>query len=639
MFKSSAQGSLFTADHEYKDYVGTDTFYGFLAENGYRLFPDEMFESLYCADNGRPCASPCMLTKVMLLQMYDGCSDAEAVARASYDLRWKVALGVELDERPFAKSTLQLHRARVHLSGKFDELLAATNQEARRLGILKRSKMTVAVDTTPVYGRGAVKDTYNLVADGIKALCRALGDLEHLHAKRWAHQNDFRRYFDNSSVKGMAAIDWSNDAQRRVFLASLVADVDRILLHADRVLADLSKEAKSRKPVEEAANLLRQLVEQDVERTEAEPKIREGVAKDRIVSVTDPEMRHGRKSASKRFDGHKAGIAVDTESQLIVAVEVAAGNSADQDSAMDLVEAAETNTGMEVEKTIGDCAYGSGETRQQFAEAGRELVAKVPSPPKDEPCHKWHFNIDVQNNRITCPAGHVTEEWDWTSGECWRSSRQALRLCQKRLCQLPPRLSVHWKELPGWRASCLPPSSGAPTAGRSQVPGNRGIPQGYYGPPGRGTSIGSPHPTGNSPSAILRAFQDQTSGTLGGRGSQPHPTGWNRPLPRTHNGRPRALSSLAALRSDNKRYPPHRLGRPPPCVVPDLRRPTRAPLARRLSTRGFMSGPLVVVVPATAMVAVVSAVTTVAVSVATVTVVTVVVPVVAVVAVVVTVVS
>lgn len=416
MFKSSAQGSLFTADHEYKDYVGTDTFYGFLAENGYRLFPDEMFESLYCADNGRPCASPCMLTKVMLLQMYDGCSDAEAVARASYDLRWKVALGVELDERPFAKSTLQLHRARVHLSGKFDELLAATNQEARRLGILKRSKMTVAVDTTPVYGRGAVKDTYNLVADGIKALCRALGDLEHLHAKRWAHQNDFRRYFDNSSVKGMAAIDWSNDAQRRVFLASLVADVDRILLHADRVLADLSKEAKSRKPVEEAANLLRQLVEQDVEKTEAEPKIRDGVAKDRVISVTDPEMRHGRKSASKRFDGHKAGIAVDTESQMIVAVEVAAGNSADQDSAMDLVEAAETNTGMEVEKTIGDCAYGSGETRQQFAEAGRELVAKVPSPPKDEPCHKWHFNIDVQNNRITCPAGHVTEEWDWTSG-------------------------------------------------------------------------------------------------------------------------------------------------------------------------------------------------------------------------------
>jgi hypothetical protein len=178
MFKSNAQGSLFSADHEYKDYVGTGTFYGFLAENGYRLFPDEMFEALYCADNGRPCASPCMLTKVMLLQMYDGCSDAEAVARASFDLRWKVALGVELEERPFAKSTLQLHRARLHLNGKFDQLLAATNQEARRLGILKRSKMTIAVDTTPVYGRGAVKDTYNLVADGIQELCRALGAIE-----------------------------------------------------------------------------------------------------------------------------------------------------------------------------------------------------------------------------------------------------------------------------------------------------------------------------------------------------------------------------------------------------------------------------------------------------------------------------
>lgn len=458
MFKSDKQGNLFTADHEYKAYVGRETFYGFLAEHGYRLFPDEMFESLYCENNGRPCASPCMLTKVMLLQMYDGCSDAEAVARASYDLRWKVALGVELDERPFAKSTLQLHRARLHLANNFDELLAATNQEARRLGILKRAKLTVAVDTTPVYGRGAVKDTYNLVADGIKALCRALGALENRSAKGWAHSNDFRRYFESSSVKGMAEIDWSNDEKRRIFLASLVADVDRILLCADRALAHSPKtgtepmsaaahrkaaeEAARRKSVKDAAGLLRQLVTQDVERSEAGAKIREGVAKDRVPSVTDPEIRHGRKSASKRFDGHKAGIAVDTDSQMITAVEVSAGNSADQDSAMDLVEASEKNTGLEVDKTIGDCAYGSGETRQEFADAERELVAKVPSPPKDEPCHKWQFDIDVEKGRVTCPAGHTTEDYQWARGRNGEDPAVKQFLFPKVVCDNCPLAAV-----------------------------------------------------------------------------------------------------------------------------------------------------------------------------------------------------
>ena len=443
MFKSSSQTNLFTADHEYADFVGKHTFYGFLAEHGYRLFPDEGFASLYCLDNGRPCASPCMLTKVMLLQMFDGCSDAEAVRRATYDLQWKVALGVELEQTPFAKSTLQLHRARLHLNGtKLDDLLATTLQEARRLGILKRGKMTVAVDTTPVFGRGAVKDTYNLVADGIKGLCRALSKGTKHSPQGWAFTHDFRRYWDNTSVKGMAAIDWSNDSQRRVFLTSMMADVDRILLLADETLVKLGEKAPERKSIEEAAGLLRKLVEQDVDRTEPSANIREGVAKDRIVSTTDPEMRHGRKSASKRFDGHKAGIAVDTYSQMIVSLEVAAGNSADQDSAMDLVKAAEENTGLEVEKTIGDCAYGSGETRQEFADADRELVAKVPSPPKDEPCHKWHFDIDLENNRVTCPAGHTTVDYSWINGRGPGSPPVKQFMFPKEVCANCPLASV-----------------------------------------------------------------------------------------------------------------------------------------------------------------------------------------------------
>ncbi|MFB3119837.1 MAG: hypothetical protein ACE1Y2_04845, partial [Stenotrophomonas maltophilia] len=35
----------------------------------------------------------------------------EAKQRADFDIRWKVALGIEVEDRPFAKSTLQLFRA------------------------------------------------------------------------------------------------------------------------------------------------------------------------------------------------------------------------------------------------------------------------------------------------------------------------------------------------------------------------------------------------------------------------------------------------------------------------------------------------------------------------------------------------
>ena len=47
----------------------------------------------------------------LLLQTNDKVSDAEAKTRADIDIRWKVALGIEAEDMPFAKSTLQVFRA------------------------------------------------------------------------------------------------------------------------------------------------------------------------------------------------------------------------------------------------------------------------------------------------------------------------------------------------------------------------------------------------------------------------------------------------------------------------------------------------------------------------------------------------
>ena len=59
---------------------------------------------------GIACRPAC---SALLLQTHDKVSDAEAKARADFDIRWKVALGIEIEDRPFAKSTLQVFRARI----------------------------------------------------------------------------------------------------------------------------------------------------------------------------------------------------------------------------------------------------------------------------------------------------------------------------------------------------------------------------------------------------------------------------------------------------------------------------------------------------------------------------------------------
>ena len=61
---------------------------------------------------------PSLVATALLLQTHDRVSDAEAKARADVDIRWKVALGIEVEDRPFTKSTLQVSGARLILHDK-----------------------------------------------------------------------------------------------------------------------------------------------------------------------------------------------------------------------------------------------------------------------------------------------------------------------------------------------------------------------------------------------------------------------------------------------------------------------------------------------------------------------------------------
>ncbi len=349
----SDQRGLWEADRLYLDHVGKDTFYGLLASLRGRLFRDSDFAEFYCADNGRDSVPPSLLATALLLQSHDKVSDAEAKARADFDIRWKVALGIEVEDRPFAKSTLQVFRAQLILHDKVREVFESSLRLARESGYLKRRSMKVALDTTNILGRGAVRDTYNLLADGTVKLLRALAQVEGISVGKWAKAQGYGRYLA-SSIKGEAAIDWSDKRARTALLAGIVRDADRLLELSRQAQGELPEDSAERQQIVAAAELLGQLLLQDVERTEGGVSLRDGVSRDRMMSVHDPEMRHGHKSSSRRFDGHKAAIVVDTDSQLITAVEVLPGNAPDNLGALELVEA---------ERGQHRCAGGGGHGR------------------------------------------------------------------------------------------------------------------------------------------------------------------------------------------------------------------------------------------------------------------------------------
>jgi hypothetical protein len=310
-----------------------------------------------------------------------------------------------------AKSTLQLFRGHLVLHDRAKSIFQESVQEAKRVGLLKGEAMRVALDTKPIEGRGAVEDTYNLLSTGIGLLAEALAKKAGKAKPEWLRDLGFDRY-SGKSLKGSVEIDWSDQAAKDGFLRDIVSDARKIL-----ALAQGQGPA-----VKDAADLLSKLLLQDVEEGEdgggaTGTRIRKGTSKGRIPSATDPEVRHGRKSKSKRFTGHKASVATEVGSGIIVALDVLPGDAADSTGALGMTEQAEENTGLTVEETLGDCAYGSGATRQEFADASRSLTAKVPQENRNNGLFpKSAFVIHREARTATCPGGHTTEMADDHAG-------------------------------------------------------------------------------------------------------------------------------------------------------------------------------------------------------------------------------
>lgn len=367
--------------------VTKGSFYERLADHGHEIVSDDDFAHLYHPSIGRPSIPPSVMVRAMLCATHDKTSDAETSRRTRVDADWKAAMGVDDDFCGIAPTTFSLMRSRmvVHEASArvFDNVLARAVKAK-----IFRQPLTAIIDSSPVRGAGAVADTYELLRGFLAKATKAAG----------THLSKPTRRQVGPLVAGKADIDWHDPEARREHLGVLVAAARTVVAE----LRDVDDPA-----VAEPVGLLDQVVDQDVEDGEdGEPRIREGVAPDRIVSHSDPEMRHGRKSASRRFDGHKMDVVTDESSELVLAVGVRAGNAPDGDAAAPLVTAVNAVDGVEVATVVGDMAYSGPEVRIAVEEAGATVVAKVPPVRNGGRFPKTDFFVEV--DRVTCPAGETT---------------------------------------------------------------------------------------------------------------------------------------------------------------------------------------------------------------------------------------
>ena len=390
------QQSLFSAQN-LPHCVPADSFYGRMGSVSADLFQDDDLKALFCADNGRPSLPPSLMSGVLLLQFHDDVSDAEAVERCKYDSRWKVALDLPLDFAGFDPSSLSYFRSRLtqHHQERyaFDRLVKV----GRAAGFIP-DRVTLLTDTTWAKGAGAVQDTYTLVRKGIRKLLKQLGYA--LPGKRHGLADAAQRLIATYlEADRKADIDWADPAARAAQLQALVADADAAL--------ELALAQSDDPEVRATGWLLTKILGDDLTTNEAgDPQIGQGVAEDRIVSLTDVEMRHGRKSASQRFDGRKLQVAEEQTSELIVAIEPVPANAGDGRDLIAVIDQVEEQTGVTVERAIADGAYGTGDNRADCANRDTDLVSPL-GVPHDAAVAKTAFTIDLPAHTVTCPQGHT----------------------------------------------------------------------------------------------------------------------------------------------------------------------------------------------------------------------------------------
>jgi Transposase DDE domain/Transposase domain (DUF772) len=259
------------------------------------------------------------------LQAYTGASDDEVIEATTMDRRWQLVLdGLDVEEPPFSKGTLIGFRNRLIESQMDRRLIERTIEVAKETGAFGAGPLRAALDSSPLWGAARVEDTYNLLGH---ALRKALGVIARQQGRGLAEiaTEAEASLIGGSSLKAALDRDWDDPSERAEALGVVLA----VLTTVERGLE--TKPAGSEEPaVQRSLAAAHQVKQQDVELSEAGAAVlREGVAKDRRISIEDAQMRHGRKSRSVRVDGYKRHVLRDLDSGLVRAVGITPANVAE----------------------------------------------------------------------------------------------------------------------------------------------------------------------------------------------------------------------------------------------------------------------------------------------------------------------
>jgi hypothetical protein len=383
-------------------------FFVFLRERRHELldatFQETLAKTYSPEPGGTAPVEAGLLALATLLQAYCHVGDRDAVELTVMDKRWQMVLDcLGTEQPPFSQGTLFNFRMRLIEHNLDKTLLERTVALAEKTGGFGARQLRAALDSTPLFGAGRVEDTLNLLGHALRKAVRLTAQELGTSAEAIMAEAGLV-LVGHSSLKAALDLDWGERTARASALRAVLEEVERWKSWLEQQPSLWAPEP----PLQEMMDTMVQIVEQD---TEPDPeggpgarRIKQHVAPDRRISIEDKDMRHGRKSSSKTFNGFKEHFALDLDSTVTREVVVSPANESEHEAVELLAETLEQGPGL-LQLDI-DLGYMASPRIAQWAAQGVHIIAR-PWPQVGDLFTKNDFTLDFVPGTVRCPHGET----------------------------------------------------------------------------------------------------------------------------------------------------------------------------------------------------------------------------------------
>lgn len=336
----------------------------------------------YSKHRGRPAEEPEFMFKICLLEYLYNLSDVQVIEHIRVNLAYRWFLGLNIDDSLPDDTTISYFRVnRVGLD-KFQQIFQHIINQCIEHGLIKAKPKRAIIDSTHIIADAAVPTWLTLVRQALKS---GIDDLSLVNPVKAAY---FQQQYEQlwKELKGKT---------RDEKLPYILKIANELVEFGESLLSEDENESS-------AILILKKVI---ADRTDT--------AKDRIISIVDPDARTGRKSDTRTIQGYKDHIMIDEESEIITAVKITPANAEDGDQLTDLVTQFHKNHNIVLKEVSADKAYWFGKNLHFLHE--NNIVASISVMKTKQDLTGLftpnNFTFDREKMQVTCPNGITTNKF------------------------------------------------------------------------------------------------------------------------------------------------------------------------------------------------------------------------------------